>query len=443
MLQRQLQHTGTPQHYLSSISSSETSLPKPRLNAIRSDSLNTSTTSLDKQRQMSPPTTIPLSREAASILTDNILHRSGGSTPSSSSALKNQPAAEPPKDANVEDKSGWSDNVMAQDSGNGRNRFVEFMRDRQMRYKQMNEHDEIQVIDRVIHTPGHWPRNVQSNNGMRPESFRLPSTPTTRNVFDHYDVDLRQAAKRRRMEQENISNMEEEEQHTVNMELTMQRQSQPPQEVMQKEEEEQQHTVDMELTTQRETRKEQEVIQGEDEQHTVDMELTMRREIRREQTEQFEYRPLTAPPNTDEQIHTGTSSIGGAYEFSQIFPANDSIYNMDRLSTGHEGGVGNASFTSAESSNLNLSMISGSSGQVRKRFSLQYFPSSFQVPPGSSQLTRVYNLFAERPGELLSADDVVALAEDCCNRDNVRIFLDMLTRKQYLKKIEHRWRLRQ
>lgn len=76
-------------------------------------------------------------------------------------------------------------------------------------------------------------------------------------------------------------------------------------------------------------------------------------------------------------------------------------------------------------------------------FRLQDFRRTFQIPPGSTKLTHVYNVFYQRQGQALSMDDLRNLIPDY-DRATLNLLVGSLTRKKYLKKMESgmSWTLR-
>lgn len=76
-------------------------------------------------------------------------------------------------------------------------------------------------------------------------------------------------------------------------------------------------------------------------------------------------------------------------------------------------------------------------------FRLQDFRRTFQIPPGSTKLTHVYNVFYQRQGQALSMDDLRSLIPDY-DRATLDLLVGSLTRKKYLKKMESgmSWTLR-
>lgn len=76
-------------------------------------------------------------------------------------------------------------------------------------------------------------------------------------------------------------------------------------------------------------------------------------------------------------------------------------------------------------------------------FRLQDFRRTFQIPPGSTKLTHVYNVFYQRRGQALSMDDLRNLIPDY-DRATLDLLVVSLTRKKYLKKMESgmSWTLR-
>lgn len=152
---------------------------------------------------------------------------------------------------------------------------------------------------------------------------------------------------------------------------------------------------------------------------------------RHSRQDEFETRAKTPQAPSE---HDDNNSLVGAHEFSQILPRPLPSENRE-----------SSSLYSGDSSNVSVTMMTGLTGQIPERFSLHYFPRAFQKPPGSTQLTRIYTVFADRPTQLLSLDDVIKIAQDAANsynQDNVSILVDLLTRRHYLKKVGSGWTLR-
>ncbi|KAI8884784.1 hypothetical protein K501DRAFT_332457 [Backusella circina FSU 941] len=93
--------------------------------------------------------------------------------------------------------------------------------------------------------------------------------------------------------------------------------------------------------------------------------------------------------------------------------------------------------TSNDTTSSNITMIRGETGaNIPARFNLKYFPDTFRTPPASTQLTRVFNLFSERPGQMLTLDDVLNLLNDSSfKEDHVILLIDLLKRKKFLKPV--------
>ncbi|KAH8549795.1 hypothetical protein BGW37DRAFT_558790 [Umbelopsis sp. PMI_123] len=121
------------------------------------------------------------------------------------------------------------------------------------------------------------------------------------------------------------------------------------------------------------------------------------------------------------------SDLGVGYEISGVLPLKAS------------------SQPSPEPSEASMTMTTGFTGQIPARFSLEYFPSLFQSPPGSTQLTRVYTTFTEANGRVLDVDDILKEINDHTdfyNRTNVELLVDLLVRKRFIKRDRNGWRLR-
>ncbi|GAB5585387.1 hypothetical protein Unana1_00287 [Umbelopsis nana] len=120
------------------------------------------------------------------------------------------------------------------------------------------------------------------------------------------------------------------------------------------------------------------------------------------------------------------SDLGVGYELSGVLPTKPSQ-------------------ASPGPSEASMTMTSGFTGQIPARFSLEYFPSVFQSPPGSTQLTRVYTAFAEANGRVLDVDAILKDINDptdSYNHTNVELLVDLLVRKRFIKRDRNGWRLR-
>lgn len=138
-----------------------------------------------------------------------------------------------------------------------------------------------------------------------------------------------------------------------------------------------------------------------------------------------------------EQQQDTSDADEGAYEFSDAMPqdrleeyhAREKQNNMGSDLTFHSGS--------------NMTMISGSTGQIPAKFDLQYFPEKFRVPPASVKLTRVYNYFHDRPGIMSTVQDVHVHLPDV-SVENIELLIHVLIRRKFLKKVGDReaWTLR-
>ncbi|KAI9313798.1 hypothetical protein BX666DRAFT_545330 [Dichotomocladium elegans] len=75
------------------------------------------------------------------------------------------------------------------------------------------------------------------------------------------------------------------------------------------------------------------------------------------------------------------------------------------------------------------------------QFSLQHFPKSFQIPPGSTKLTHVYGVFQSRPDTILTMAQLERIVPDY-DRETLELMVNLLTRKKFLRKNEQGWMLR-
>lgn len=117
----------------------------------------------------------------------------------------------------------------------------------------------------------------------------------------------------------------------------------------------------------------------------------------------------------------------GAYEFSQVMQPSALL---DEQRQDH-------------SLSSNISMISGQSGQVPRRFDLQYFPETFRTPPNSTELIGVYTIFQECVGQLVTKDQIVGQMKSV-HPDKVGVLIDLLVRRKYVKRVDSAggWTLR-
>lgn len=134
----------------------------------------------------------------------------------------------------------------------------------------------------------------------------------------------------------------------------------------------------------------------------------------------------------------------GAYEFSDLLMKKDN--NRDRFSA-HQARENQSPLTEEMTfgSGSDITMVSGYTGLIPARFDLKYFPSKFRTPPGSTQLSRVYNFFAERPGEMLTIQDFLRYADSSeYNDTKVYILIDVLVAKKFLKRVgdKQAWTIR-
>jgi len=140
---------------------------------------------------------------------------------------------------------------------------------------------------------------------------------------------------------------------------------------------------------------------------------------------------------TEHQQQDMSDADVGAYEFSDAMP-------QDRLEEYHARERQNTSGSDLTfHSGSNMTMISGSTGQIPAKFDLQYFPEKFRVPPGSVKLTRVYNYFHDRPGIMSTVQDVHVHLPDV-SVESIELLIHVLIRRKFLKKVgdKEAWTLR-
>ncbi|KAL0089220.1 hypothetical protein J3Q64DRAFT_1696333 [Phycomyces blakesleeanus] len=88
---------------------------------------------------------------------------------------------------------------------------------------------------------------------------------------------------------------------------------------------------------------------------------------------------------------------------------------------------------------------SSSTGRGPAPFSVHRFGETFREPPGSTQLTRVYKVFSDKPAQMLTLEDVLNEVKDDENRytaDSVMLFINMLCGKKYLRTVGQGWTIR-
>lgn len=125
------------------------------------------------------------------------------------------------------------------------------------------------------------------------------------------------------------------------------------------------------------------------------------------------------------------TSGGGAYEFEGEL--------SQKISNNYEVGV-NESPASKNTGDFtiqsNMTMISGSTGQIPARFALHYFPEKFRIPPASTQLTRIYQFFADKPGAMITVNDILKdMTDPDYAKENVQVLINLLVRRRFLKRV--------
>ncbi|GAN05575.1 hypothetical protein MAM1_0095d05046 [Mucor ambiguus] len=149
------------------------------------------------------------------------------------------------------------------------------------------------------------------------------------------------------------------------------------------------------------------------------------------------HRSLQNMTPTEQRQQDMSDAEVGAYEFSDAMP-------QDRLEEYHARERQNTTGSDLTfHSGSNMTMISGSTGQIPAKFDLQYFPEKFRVPPASVKLTRVYNYFHDRPGIMSTVQDVHVQLSDV-SVENIELLIHVLIRRKFLKKVGDReaWTLR-
>lgn len=115
----------------------------------------------------------------------------------------------------------------------------------------------------------------------------------------------------------------------------------------------------------------------------------------------------------------------GAYEFSGGLQQ----YKDDGINRGSMSG---SSFSS-------LSPRDGRASVIPAQFNLQVFPEQFRTPPGSIKLTKVYDLFNQRPGAMLTVQDIMDYSNDeSYSQVTVSLIISLLERKKFIKKVGKR-----
>ncbi|KAG0175509.1 DASH complex subunit ask1 [Apophysomyces sp. BC1034] len=331
---------------------------------------------------LSPPRTIPFAktpaqllrtprREAAKMMAEDLLWSAGGRSPSSqSSGSDRRPSVKGKGKEKSSMEDAWTESNLDKEDEDGRAKFEKFAMKRKLQLQQMGEHEELPSIP---------PRN-RSPMAQSPWIMDrvLPSTPTMQRVLTTYNQDLRTMKRQRTSQDEPDRDMDGNAMDGLDWEKD-----------------------------------------GRDawSGHNADF-------------QSFEY--------DRSQMDTGSGKEDGdhaAHEFSgPILPDNtlrtpsEGAHSMVRMSPGMHSGNMSVASTST------MTMVTGMTGQVPARFSLDYFASAFRTPPGSTQLTAVYCLFADRPGQMLTKDDVLGLLPDY-GHETVSLLVDLLARKRFLKRV--------
>ncbi|KAI8384334.1 DASH complex subunit Ask1-domain-containing protein, partial [Radiomyces spectabilis] len=338
------------------------------------------------QNGLSPPRTIPFGispsrligtpqRDAAKIITEDLLAAAGaGSPPSSSSNTGSARMMDHAEHRSNKSTTLWDGSALSKADDEGREHFEQFMKNRQERLQQMDPEEELQAVY------GRFVSPYQATTPMyRKATTPMVSTPTVKRVFESYNQDLR-VSKRPQHDDDSWHNVS----RSVTNSESDERRRAPPQD------------------------------------------------------DDFDLPSFNQPSFSQLSLPDIPSEPGDvAYEFSQALPSHRAIATP--------GMSENGSLRSGESTPSMMSMVSGMSGQIPVRFSLKYFPSSFQSPPGSTQLTRLHSIFADRPGQVLTMEDILTIVEDAnppYNEQNLIVLLDMLKRKKFIRKTSQGWSIR-
>ncbi|KAI7888986.1 uncharacterized protein EV154DRAFT_516194 [Mucor mucedo] len=100
-----------------------------------------------------------------------------------------------------------------------------------------------------------------------------------------------------------------------------------------------------------------------------------------------------------------------------------------------EGMMGERRISSYYGSEVGSSMSGSSESFIPKQFNLIHFPEQFRTPPTSIRLTKVYDLFNNRPGILLTVKDVLALMDGDHDETTISYLIQVLRRKKYIKQV--------
>ncbi|KAF7726467.1 DASH complex subunit ask1 [Apophysomyces ossiformis] len=362
---------------------------------------------------LSPPRTLPFARtpaqllrtpqrEAARMLTEDLLWSAGGPSPSTQSSDSDRLPLEKKDSENMDRKESrkdkgkakrtmsmedaWTESNLDEDDEAGRAKFEKFARNRRLHLQQMGEHDELPSI-----SPRHRSPMAQ---GPWVVDRILPSTPTMQRVLTTYNQDLR-TLKRQRTEQDSDHHVSDRD--IVSFKEKERLPSSQTPMAGGKEEVEQQRQG---LQQQQQQRAVEEVQDMEEEEE--------RRQARDDTTglQSFEYDFAPLPEGGDtrdgEGDHASQPFSGTLLPQDPLRTPSEASHNLARMSPGMY----------SVASTSTMTMVRGITGQIPARFSLDYFAQAFRVPPGSTQLTAVYFLFADRPGQMLTKEDALALLPD-------------------------------
>ncbi|KAI7903633.1 DASH complex subunit Ask1-domain-containing protein [Cokeromyces recurvatus] len=143
---------------------------------------------------------------------------------------------------------------------------------------------------------------------------------------------------------------------------------------------------------------------------------------------------LSTVTSTPLRASNKTDSDFGAFEFSDALSQANGRRSSLQIEEDLTSGSGS-----------NITMVSGISGQIPAKFDLLYFPEKFRMPPASTQLMRVHDFFANRPGEMVTVENILSYVDDDdYTEENVRILIKLLVKRKYLKKVgdKEAWTIR-
>ena len=140
------------------------------------------------------------------------------------------------------------------------------------------------------------------------------------------------------------------------------------------------------------------------------------------------YAPPSTTPLRDTHLTAIEEDIGGAFEFSDPLQPQ----YQDRKTNS----VRDTPSSTRTGSSISRRIREGSTSSIPATFNPQHFPETFHRPPGSLQLTRIYQEFDQRPGTMLTVNDLLKIIKDPSYRaENVSVIISQLVGRKYLKKV--------